>query len=319
MISYGADIPCDDSEESFSSKELPDFYDETLFRKGQALYHDNIFGIFSAKFFGLLSILPSILRVLVHTRMSGSDLAAYRRYMGTIFHMNIWYDHSFMPGSKSWKSIKEVKSMHNSASKRCSKGGLGKISQMDMALTQFGFMGYQLTRSNWFGIGHITDEEWKGFVHLWRVVGYVLGIENRFNICRNSVEETRQICEKLIQKVFVPHVGKQDKDFLKMSEHLTHGLWCMSPLLNFNVVMVTLQLLLENDSGDIQNRSNKLTTLERITMLSFKIVMLSLKWKVFRLYFNFVRYLELWLMRVCPFLAYYKFGYVNSHVRVLAE
>lgn len=78
-----------------------------------------------------------------------------------------------------WKSIAEVKNLHNSASKRGCKAGLNGISQKDMALTQFGFIGYQVIRSRYLGVYDATAEDWKALIHLWRVVGYLLGIEDR--------------------------------------------------------------------------------------------------------------------------------------------
>lgn len=48
-----------------------------------------------------------------------------------------------------------------------------------MVVTQFGFMGYILTKSKTIGLYNIKDEELEGFIHVWRVVGYLLGIEDR--------------------------------------------------------------------------------------------------------------------------------------------
>lgn len=53
------------------------------------------------------------------------------------------------------------------------------INQKDMALTQFGFMGFALVRNKMVGIHEATEEEWKAFVHVWRVIGYILGIEDK--------------------------------------------------------------------------------------------------------------------------------------------
>lgn len=48
-----------------------------------------------------------------------------------------------------------------------------------MALTQFGFMGYVIVKGPQIGIHNATHEELEGLIHLWRVVGYILGIEDR--------------------------------------------------------------------------------------------------------------------------------------------
>ena len=48
-----------------------------------------------------------------------------------------------------------------------------------MAFSQFGFMGYALARREKVGLYKVKDEDLRGFVHVWRVVGFVMGIEDR--------------------------------------------------------------------------------------------------------------------------------------------
>lgn len=78
-----------------------------------------------------------------------------------------------------WQSLSVVRHLHNSASKKGCMAGLNGISQMDMALTQFGFMGFALSRSRKMGIYENDDEEFLAYTHIWRVVGYLMGIEDR--------------------------------------------------------------------------------------------------------------------------------------------
>lgn len=74
-----------------------------------------------------------------------------------------------------------MKNRHNSASKRHCNSGNGRISQMDMAITQFGFMGFVLCRPKLIGIHEMTNEELEDFIHVWRVIGHIMGIEERFD------------------------------------------------------------------------------------------------------------------------------------------
>lgn len=69
--------------------------------------------------------------------------------------------------------------MHNSASKSGSRVGLGRIAQKDMALTQLSFMGFAICRSKFLGIHEASEEEIKAFIHVWRVFGYLMGIDDR--------------------------------------------------------------------------------------------------------------------------------------------
>lgn len=58
------------------------------------------------------------------------------------------------------------------------------ISQLDMLVTQYCFMGLLTTYPQTFGITSRADlEGLEGFKHIWAVVGHHLGIEDRFNLC----------------------------------------------------------------------------------------------------------------------------------------
>lgn len=323
LLTEGAETSCDDCTKSCKEHEdLPSYYDEELFKKGQSFYHKHIFSFMGAKFMGLLTVLaiPTIVKILIHTRMSGSDLTAYKRYIATIFHMTVWYEADFKPGSKLWKSIAQVKGLHNSASNNSCKAGINRISQKDMALTQFGFMGYQLTREKHFGIHNTSEEEWGAYIHLWRVIGHLLGIEDRFNLCTGTVQEVQAKCEKLIEKVFLPCVKRKDAEFTEMSRYLVNGLWVFSPILNFNVAYCSLVMMLQ-DRFDPKNfeEYHKLTRWETFLFYLTGFVFFSLKWTISRWYHNHTRYRDLWLIRNFPFLAYYKFGFKNSHVYILKK
>ncbi|RZC37220.1 uncharacterized protein BDFB_006822, partial [Asbolus verrucosus] len=325
LIDEGVKLPCDDSVESFNRDEaLPPFYDETMYKRGQKFFHDNIFALFLGKLLGLLSVLaiPSIIRILMYTKMSGSAMTAYKRYMSTVFHMCIWYQSDFTPGSKLWRSVMEVKGKHNSVSKRCCTAGLGRINQRDMALTQFGFMGYALVKREKIGLHNAKNEDLQAFVHVWRVIGYVMGLEDRFNICRDSVEETAEICRVLAYKLLRPAVAKKDKDFVAMATYLTQGMWTMNPSLETKIYLNLLDRMLQPPNNS--NNNNKelyipLNLFQRINLNFITCVIWTLQFRIVRLYFNHLQTTALWLMKVCPFLAYYAFGYSNSHVTVLPD
>ncbi|KAJ8963283.1 hypothetical protein NQ318_018750 [Aromia moschata] len=322
LLTEGAKIKCDETSESFTThKDLPPFYDEELFKKGQQFFYKHIFAFFVNKCLGLVAVLavPSILRILMFTKMSNTCVTSYRRYMATIFHMMVWYDSDFKPGSRLWRSIEAVRDKHNSASRRGCTAGLVGITQKDMALTQFGFMGIALTRSKYIGIHEGTEEEWRAFLHVWRVVGYLMGIEDRFNLCSGTVEETRQICDLLIDQVFRPHVEQKDKDFLAMSSYMVNGLWSMSPMLKFESIMCYLHALLQTPNGALKPTYMPLNFSQYFSFRLGVAVAHSLRWSWWRIYHNYTKIVSLWLMKVFPFLGYYQFGYANSHVYILDD
>lgn len=64
-------------------------------------------------------------------------------------------------------------------SKRRGKDGLNAIYQKDMAITEFGFIGYIFICPELIGLKHSTNEDLEGLNHFWRVTGHLLGIDDR--------------------------------------------------------------------------------------------------------------------------------------------
>ena len=79
--------------------------------------------------------------------------------------------------------------MHYVVNRRATKSGVGIISQKDMAITQFTFMGFHLLMPEEFGIVG-TGQQLEDFNHLWRVIGYMLGTEDKYNCCGETYEDT---------------------------------------------------------------------------------------------------------------------------------
>lgn len=78
--------------------------------------------------------------------------------------------------------------MHLLASRSAASNNMGMISQAAMAMTKFGFMGYTLARPHLLGIKHDNDEDREAFIHLWAVLGAMLGIKDEFNMCLYPLE-----------------------------------------------------------------------------------------------------------------------------------
>jgi hypothetical protein len=142
-------------------------------------------------YMGLLAILaiPSILNVLVHTNKSSTDMTAYKRYMQTIYHTLTWFRHDLKPGTKSWKSLEAVRKFHFSASRSAKNANVGMISQKDMAITQYGFIGFVVLSRNEIGI-QSSQKEIEDFCHLWRVLGHVIGIKNEYELSTSTLTRT---------------------------------------------------------------------------------------------------------------------------------
>lgn len=143
------------------------------------MFRKNYFAIMSSMYLGLLSIIaiPSILKILIHTKKSSSAVTAYHRYIRTVFNVLFWFREDFTKDSKAWKSIEYVRKMHNIAGASASQKNVGIISQRDMAITQFGFIGFTVLFKEQLSV-QCTQGEMEDFCHFWRVLGQMLGIKD---------------------------------------------------------------------------------------------------------------------------------------------
>jgi hypothetical protein len=65
-----------------------------------------------------------------------------------------------------YKSLLEVRTRYCTAVSKARKAGFGLISQLDMVLTQFGFMRFGLLVPEKLGLSG-SPEEQEGFIHFW--------------------------------------------------------------------------------------------------------------------------------------------------------
>ncbi|XP_060532391.1 uncharacterized protein LOC132705646 isoform X2 [Cylas formicarius] len=220
------------------------------------------------------------------------------------------------------KSLFKVKKMHNVASKKAQIALHYRISQKDMAVTQFGFMGFLLSRPNLIGVHSTSNEDIKGVVHLWRVVGYILGIDDEFNICRESVEETRAICNEVIKRIVIPEVRLHNKDATQLTANFINGMWAMNPFLDGTTFMFYMNLVLHNDNSKISIKNSEFSKLN--TTAKFKLRLICyvidlMKYSLVRIFVNWIQLHALYMTKKFPYLAYYKFGLSNMHIPILTD
>ncbi|XP_052897317.1 uncharacterized protein LOC128304197 [Anopheles moucheti] len=231
--------PCDVGTGADLDTRLPVWFDEVKFKRGQKFYSDNRFGILQANFCSLLVLLadPKGLRILEHTNKSSTTETARKRYISTFLHMSDWYECELVPGSKSWKSLSQVRRMHLSASNSAKKRNLGFISQPEMALTTFGFMGFPLVRPHLLGIRYNNREDREAFVHFWAVIGFMLGVQDEHNMCLFRLEVVEMICHVVIRYVFVPSLQLETQLLRHMMGAIVNAFMPYMPFLSYESIM----------------------------------------------------------------------------------
>ncbi|KAI4490357.1 hypothetical protein M0802_010734 [Mischocyttarus mexicanus] len=307
--------------------ELPSFYDPDKFYLGQKAFYNNVFTMMIAKMAGLLALLavPTVLDVIKFTKQSSVPCTAYRRYVATIFHMLVWYKKEPNVQKEFLESIKIVRKKHCISFRRSFESGLRKASQADMAYAQFGFIGYILLCTEELGV-HVTHEEMDGLVHLWRVIGSILGMEDKYNLCMETVEETRALCSRVLNEVFLPSMIDFKKNFNEMGYILVEGLWPVNPNLNPQAFLAfTLHLSswaainnnhhIKIDYDDMPLYSKSIYNLQ---LFVHKYLLQTKYWwsVIFRTFFNQLMIFSIFLTKYFPFLGYWIYGIKQSHVDI---
>lgn len=305
------------------------------------------------KIMGLIAVIaiPTILNVLRETKNSGTPKTAYKRYIATVFHTFNWYEDELKPENKSWKSLVAVRKRHVVSSKFSIKHGAGCISQKDMAITQFGFLGFIITRPTLLGIQK-TPEDLEAFVHFWRIIGYMIGIQDRFNLCTDSYETTVIRCEMMSSQIFRPSLEKAPKFFEEMADALVKGLWCFNPFLDTKAFLFFAKRLVSvpgyhyfdseiNESNSINKNNNSneddkfdekfkklksmrddfIDSMNRYSRFILYMVIwvhqTGLNYFLIRWHYNSQITMSRFLITYFPFLAFIKFGIRDSYVRIL--
>nr|XP_023021958.1 uncharacterized protein LOC111510283 [Leptinotarsa decemlineata] len=316
LITEGHRCHHDERPEYFGNhKDLPTFYNEEMFKKGQDFYHKNTVGIFLGCFLALLSgFAQPFAKVLVMTNKSSTPVTAYKRYAATIMHMCSWYESDFQPGSKLWTSIKKVRRMHDTVSEQSKSRLSHPISQYEMCAAIIGFMGFPVMRNEMVGI-FASRDELKCFIHFWRVMGYLLGIRDEFNICRESVEETKQICILLIQREMAPNIKKKPDYFGTLSKAFVSGMKAILPMISYDHSMEYLKFVVDSITESVS--LNQAETPQRTSKWNYLSVTVGImRFDFARIILNQFFKILLWLLKFSPIFAFYKFGFQNSRVKI---
>uniref|UniRef100_A0A6E8VLK5 DUF2236 domain-containing protein n=1 Tax=Anopheles coluzzii TaxID=1518534 RepID=A0A6E8VLK5_ANOCL len=329
-LEQGANISVD-----YGDIELPEWYDDGKIKRAQDYFRRNFYAMFVGKLCGLLAIItvPSILRVLVHTNQSSEPRTAYRRYVATIMHTLEWYFEDFVPTSRAWKSISFVRKTHAGVSRQASSVRPGMIiSQRDMAITQFGFIGYIIISHRKLGVQY-DPKDMDAFVHMWRVIGHMMGIEERFNACTDRFETTEQRMSLIANEILQPALLQRTAEFVKMGKALIEGLWCFNPLVEFDSFLF-LTMRLNNIPGyhywadeatpGVKESESRLRPYEQFSRYArfilycvcyIQSVLLNIA--LVRWYFNMQMVMSRFLITYFPFLAIYAYGVTDAYVRIL--
>lgn len=105
-----------------------------------------------------------------------------------------------------------------------------------------------------------------------------------------------------------------------MCSYLINGLWAINPFLNLNTFMFYTEAVLNNSRESVDNRNEdfkKLTLGEKTRLHVILFVTSMMRFSLVRLMLRGLQVHSLWVAKTSPYLAYYKFGKANSHVKIM--
>jgi len=220
-----------------------------------------------------------------------------------------------------------VRKVHLIVNKRSEKAGTGIISQKDMSVTIFAFMGFHLLDPESVGIVG-SDEQFEAFNHFWRLIAHLLGTEERFNVCAETVAETRGRLLAIKEDIFLPKLTNPSKEFDEYIQIAMEGMWYFDPTIHFESMMYTIKRYVgvpgyhyqQSEAADFR-ADNKKVFDSMSTYTRFRIALDIIIYEqlshilIFRWIFNAFR-VFLGILHHWPILALRKFGKKYAYVDI---
>lgn len=209
----------------------PAWLDEDLFRNAGSVYERHFMGMNFAHLSGLLLLVrvDSIYKTLSATGESDSVSKLFKRYYHTVKHIKTWYEGDiFEKNSDAYRSLLIVRGMHNKVSSKLNDEARSRpiengrvqnanetsklvakqesgdkglhISEYDVMITQFAFIGFIVTNPNKMGlIDNFSARDLDSLLHFWRIVGYYLGASDELNLCSYKRDDVIGLCNAITE------------------------------------------------------------------------------------------------------------------------
>lgn len=114
------------------------------------------------------------------------------------------------------------------------------VNQMDMSITQFGFVGLVVTYPDYFGLHDVTEDDLEAFCHMWRGLGYLLGIQDRYNFCNGGLQTVRQRTKDFIEMGVKPSFRDVTEEWEHMCRCMVAGIAFYVPFAEFEPSLLYL-------------------------------------------------------------------------------
>ncbi|XP_057340987.1 uncharacterized protein LOC130678027 [Microplitis mediator] len=121
------------------------------------------------------------------------------------------------------------------------------LHQGEMAVTQGGFVCLAVLYPEAFGLHGATDKDLDDFCHVWRGIGYLLGIEDEFNFCGGTLEDVKKLSADYIHEWVRPNLRDITPEWEHMMRCITAGMQYYFPGSSYEVSLLYLTELMNLD------------------------------------------------------------------------
>lgn len=90
------------------------------------------------------------------------------------------------------------------------------FSQMDMSMVHILMIIVLILFPDQYGLGKVSQNQIKDFVHLWRTNGWYLGIKDDQNVAMDTVEETQALAKLFLERIMKPSMLYVSPDAMYM-------------------------------------------------------------------------------------------------------
>lgn len=111
-------------------------------------------------------------------------------------------------------------------------------NQRDLALCQFAFCGYIISRSHFLGIDPTSNaEDLQAFNHFWRVVGHCIGVNPKFNLCSEQISETNDRILSMTPRLIGPAFMSHSNTYVKIVLDFVEIFWYLRPIISMDSIL----------------------------------------------------------------------------------
>ncbi|XP_067132527.1 uncharacterized protein [Centruroides vittatus] len=234
----GNNVPGDNGR-CVTNVSIPDWVDMEKFKRAKQLHNRYMSSISFGHLSGLFMIFLYTNQIEPFRINSNESrfVSLLRRYISTVNHVRKWYTGDIWNSEDpAHKSLLIVRNMHkkiaDKTNKQFSDGSFMFGSQFAMAMTQFAFVGLITLFPTKLAIDW-NKEDTECFLHFWRCIGYLLGMEDQYNICKGSYENVTLLFNEILEKEIKPGIKKPLEESVQMARDIVTTFRCVNPMLSW--------------------------------------------------------------------------------------